>query len=503
MLMKMILIFMALSITSWSITLDQAIQLGLRNNNKILIQEAELDSKIGFVKEMEGAYDVYLNSQIRFEDSVLPSTSAFAKDNTINKKSTIYSASLDGYLPTGTSYSFFDFNIEKSETDLGTDAMSPSWISNLSFRVKQNLFKDFGITANNTGIFVAKGNAEISKIEVEKTISSTIVEVETKYWNAVYAKNNLDLAYSSLDLAQEIVNQNTIEVELGTLPRMSLLQAQAEVAYRRVEITLAENQYNDSLDLLKNALGLSLNDNISVDTLISIKELNKIDSTDIEFIAINNRPEVKQESIMLNNSEQLLDFYSNQTLPDLDLEALISYSGLGGSKNSDYSSAILGAPRIASDYNDGFSDSLGTLSSLDNLSWAIGAKLSIPLNNNIAKSKLEVANAQKRKRLIILNQVLDTIHLEARRSYRDVLSNLENIEATKKNLELYEEILDNEEERFKVGVSKTKDLLEAQRDLIKAQIFYNKSLTDYNVSITNLDHTLGILINKNKIIIDN
>ena len=206
---------------------------------------------------------------------------------------------------------------------------------------------------------------------------------------------------------------------------------------------------------------------------------------------------------MFNNSQEQLEFYSNQILPDLDIEALFSYSGLGGSKNSDYSSAILGTPRIASDYNDGFSDSIGTLRSMDNFSWAIGAKLSIPLNNNVAESKLEVANAQKRKRLIILNQVLDSIHLEARKSYRDVISNLDNIEASRKNLELHQEILDNEEERFEVGVSKTKDLLEAQRDLIKAQIFYNKSLTDYNVSITNLDHNLGILINKNKIIIDN
>ena len=73
-------------------------------------------------------------------------------------------------------------------------------------------------------------------------------------------------------------------------------------------------------------------------------------------------------------------------MPDLDIEALFSYSGLGGSKNSDYSSAILGTPRIASDYNDGFSDSIGTLRSMDNFSWAIGAKLSIPLNNNVAES---------------------------------------------------------------------------------------------------------------------
>ena len=103
----------------------------------------------------------------------------------------------------------------------------------------------------------------------------------------------------------------------------------------------------------------------------------------------------------------------------------------------------------------------------------------------------------------MLEQVLDQIHLQARSSYRDVLSNLENIEARRRNLELHQEILYNEEERFEVGVSRTKDLLEAQRDLIKAQIHYNKSLADYNVSITSFDHSLGVLINKNKIVIDN
>jgi outer membrane protein TolC len=181
----------------------------------------------------------------------------------------------------------------------------------------------------------------------------------------------------------------------------------------------------------------------------------------------------------------------------------VNYSGLGGTKNPDYSSSILGAPRIDSEYDNGFSDSINTLSSLDNLSWSIGAKLKIPLNNNIAESKFEVANAQRRKRLILLNKVLDEIHLQARNSYREALSNLENIEATKLNLSLHEEILANEEERFNLGVSKTKDLLVAQRDLVKAQIHHNKSLIDYNVSLSFLDHSLGILINKNKIIIDN
>ena len=330
-----------------------------------------------------------------------------------------------------------------------------------------------------------------------------ILDTETKYWNTVYTKKNLELALSSLKLAEDIVEKNRIEVEVGTLHKVALLQAESEVAFRKVEHIRAENLYQNSIDVLKLSIGIPIEQDITIDSNISKKVLKKIDSNEIEAIAINNRPEVKQESIKVANSKQLVEYYSNQLLPDLDIEGLISYSGLGGSRNSNYSSAILGSPRIASKYDSGYSDSISSLESLENQTWGLGFKLRIPLNNNIAESKFEVANEEKKKQLILLDRLLDSIHLEARSSYRDVMSNIERIDASKKNLLLQEEVLYNEQARFEVGISKTRDLLEAQRDLIKAQTQYNKSLIEYNVSITSLDYALGILIKENKIVIDN
>ena len=49
------------------------------------------------------------------------------------------------------------------------------------------------------------------------------------------------------------------------------------------------------------------------------------DPDEIEYIAINNRPEVKQESIMLNNSQELLDFYSNQIFEVYDKPIMSMY----------------------------------------------------------------------------------------------------------------------------------------------------------------------------------
>ena len=146
---------------------------------------------------------------------------------------------------------------------------------------------------------------------------------------------------------------------------------------------------------------------------------------------------------------------------------------------------------------------MDTLRSLENKTWSIGARLSIPLGNNAAEGKYETAIARKNQRLILLDQLLDSINLEARSSYREVMSNAKKIESSKLNLSLQEEVLNIEEERFKIGMATMRDVLEAQRDLINAQVQYNKALADYNVSITALDYSLGLLVKEKKIVLDN
>jgi outer membrane protein TolC len=103
---------------------------------------------------------------------------------------------------------------------------------------------------------------------------------------------------------------------------------------------------------------------------------------------------------------------------------------------------------------------------------------------------------------IKLEQLLDLVTLEARSSWRDVITNLKNIDAAKIGLDLQKEILENEEERFNIGLSKTTDVLEAQAELIEAELVYNKSLADYNISINEHKFSLGTLLKDKKIILD-
>ena len=129
--------------------------------------------------------------------------------------------------------------------------------------------------------------------------------------------------------------------------------------------------------------------------------------------------------------------------------------------------------------------------------------MNIPLGNDKAKGNLKSAKAKMEIDSIKLEQLLDLVSLEARSSWRDVITNLKNIDGAKIGLELQKEILENEQERFNIGLSKTNDVLEAQTELIEAELAYNKSLADFNISLNEHKYSLGILLKDKKIILDN
>ena len=501
MLRKFLFTFLFLTTSAFSISLDDAITFALKNNKNIQLQEAEIRFKQGSVKGSNALYDPSIGISFNFTDSTSPSTSAFAKNNVVNEDISYANIGLEGYLPTGTYYKVFDFEINKTKTDLGTSAISPKWDTGLEFTIGQNILKDFGPNINNTKIVIARRNSKISKVQLEKIISDTILDVENKYWNAVYRKMNYELSKLSLELAVDLFVKNEQEVELGTLPKIALLQTKSEVALRQSDLVKSENSYKESLDLLKIAMSLPITEELQVDGKVTKKTPSKVNPNELVSIAIKNRPEVKQGSMMIENSSDLAEYYSNQLLPDFDIEATLGYTGLSGEKNSSYSSAILGQPKIATKYDGKLRDSMNNLESMDNRYWSIGASLTIPLFNNEAKGEYEEAIARKTQRLIELDQLLDSIQFEARRSYRKVASSIKEVEASELNISLHMQMLDIEKELFELGMSKTRDVLQAQRDLIKAKTKHNRALTDYNVSVTALDYSLGTLIKEKKIIL--
>ena len=89
-----------------------------------------------------------------------------------------------------------------------------------------------------------------------------------------------------------------------------------------------------------------------------------------------------------------------------------------------------------------------------------------------------------------------------RNALRDVRNSQKKIEATKIAVDLAKQVVINDEERLRVGITTTREVLESQRDLIDAQTTKIEAGTEYNISLARLQLTQGTVLINNNIIIE-
>ena len=72
---------------------------------------------------------------------------------------------------------------------------------------------------------------------MEQTIEDFVLRIGTDYWNVVQAEENLQVAEYALRLNSDLVRQNRISLQVGTLAPIDLQEAQS------AEATSAANVY--------------------------------------------------------------------------------------------------------------------------------------------------------------------------------------------------------------------------------------------------------------------
>ena len=124
--------------------------------------------------------------------------------------------------------------------------------------ISQPVLRGWGLRINRTNLELARGNHRLSQAEFEQSVIATIAGVETAYWDLVFAISDLEVNQESLDLAEEQLDRNRIQVEVGTMAPIEITQARAEVASREEGIIVAQTAIENNQDTLKTSLQVPL-----------------------------------------------------------------------------------------------------------------------------------------------------------------------------------------------------------------------------------------------------
>lgn len=476
------------------LTLRECLALAIGNNLNIIIARHDPQAAETSIAEQKAAFHPVASMDLTKEnkDNPLPSsiqTFIGGGDKEDSKTKKVFPKVIENEMidfnwgisqkfVTGSEYKVSFHNLRDANF---YNSFNSEYITNTFFSFRQHLLRNFGFDVNKAEINIARNNRDISQYEFLRQVLDIIAQVENTYWDLVFSIDDLRVKKKSLELAKDLLRRNRIQVEVGTMAPLEILEAQTQVVAREEDIIQAEKTVKDNEDRLRKLINSSPMSLLKDVTIIpqdkpsfQKKEVSLEESAQA---ALSKRPEFLQAKTNLESSNIRVRFNKNQLLPVVDLAA-----GIGTLANQ-----------------GNFGNSLQDIISGDNEDWRVGISVEIPLGNQLAKSRYTRARIENEKALFELENLKQNIITEVKEAVRQIETNLKRIEVTRISSKLHQERLDAEEKRLSVGLSTSRDLLEDQEQLAEALSRELLAIIDYNKSQVNLERVKGTLLESRKI----
>ena len=475
------------------ITLQQAIEMALENNLDIVVSRLDTQVRAEGVSFARGVYQPFISLGINTVESASPAQNQLVGAQTLTSTRTNYNFTWQQQLATGGNYNIQWLNL-RSTTNSAFTGFNPLYNAVASAQFTQPLMANFGTDASKQQILVARNGERTSRNQFELSVMDTVRDVEFAYWDLVFAIRDLDVARRSLGLARDLLRNNRIQVEVGTMAPIDVLEAEAEVAVRNETVILAEELIRVTEDILKRLI----NDPDSPDFWSNsyapidqptIEEI-EIDVDDAVRIALSRRPILEQSRVELETRTYDVRFAKNQLMPQLDVVGSLAFSGVGG--NQLVRDDFAGQPRLI--IPGGYGDAIDQVFGREFRDWSIGLNISYPLGNSQAEAQhaqTQVA-ARRQRALISSNEIL--IAQEVRRAARAVATNRKRIDASRVARELAQRRLEAEQKKFEVGMSTSFFIVQAQRDLSQAAANELRALIDFVKAIAAFERAKGTIL---------
>jgi len=472
----------ALASNELSLTLRQVVETTLKNNITIAVEEFNSKIREQDISDRKSEFDPAINLELFTEERSNQVSSAFASPNKARNRDYVWDFSLNQKVVTGGDYEI-SFNNDRNKTNSSFAGLNPQYSSELLLSATQPLLKNFGIDNNKRNIYIANNDLDISDFDFESKVIDTITEVENVYWELVFSIEELKVQQKSLQRAQDLEKRIRAQVEVGTVAPLDILQAQSEVASRERLLVQAEDLIQDNEDNLKNIL------NINFDSSDGQKKVRPVDRPMIqpkkeigldEAIkkALANRPDYLSRKTQLASDNILSKFNENQVYPTLDLFGSLGLNGISGDAVTITSGTVTGT----SPFGGGYDETLSRLGSGDFYQWQVGLRMSYPLGNRSAKSRLTASRLQVAQTLLDIKDLEKKIVVEVREAVRQIQTEAKRVQAAGVASKLAQRTLDAEEKKFEVGLSTSFNVLQFQEDLLLAQSIELRAIIDHRQS---------------------
>jgi outer membrane protein len=447
--------------------------------------------------------DPAVTGSIQFAHLTSPqSTSFLTGANTLITRQKIFNFGVQQQFLTGTTAQLAFFNTNQNTTSI-RNQFNPVTNSYLDLNLTQRLLQGFGTAVNSRNIRIAKNNVHLADLVFRQQVTNTVANIIGLYWDLVAYNEDVAVKRQALELSRKLYDDNKKQVDIGTLAPIEIVRAEAEVAAREQDLTTSETNVLQQETIVKNALSRT---GVSSPTLAEVRivptdriRLPETEATgpiqELVSAALENRPEIAQLQMQVENSRIALKGTRNMLLPSIDAFADVKNRGLAGALNS-----IPGAP-VGGDayFLGGYGTVLEQLLRRNFPDYSAGFSLNIPIRNRAAHADYTTAQLNLRQSEMNVQRQSNNVRLDVQNALIALRQARARYLAAEKNRILQEQTLDAEQKKYALGASTVFLVIQAQRDLSTAEGNRVAALSAYARARTQLDYATGRTLSANSV----
>jgi outer membrane protein TolC len=402
--------------------------------------------------------------------------------------------------PTGTTLSAI-FQNSRGTTNSPNSILNPNLNSYYHIAFQQQLLAGFGFGPNLRFLRIAKNNQKISDEAFKLQVVTTVTQIANMYWDMVAAYEDEQVKSRSLDFANQTLENSRKQLALQAIPAMDVMKAEAEVANREQDLTIAKTTLQFQELLIKNALTKNLDDPIleampvhPIDQSSMQSARAKGPTEDIIAQALRDRLELGESDLDLDSRRISRDAARNALLPTVALTAFYGGTGLAGLQNH-AAGVVATAPK---DWHGAVNNAFNN-SAPD---YYVGLSVNIPIRNRVAKSDQYRSELETRQSELRLQQLKKQIRIEVRNAQYALEQNEARVVSARKARDLAQKTFEITGKEQELGAGSNYQTLTARRDLAAAESALVAALTAYQKAKIELDRSVGSTLEANSISIE-
>ena len=187
---------------------EQEVVARAREKNLTLISERITPQTWDYTMAATRAnYQMNLTSAVSNQSQVRVTTDVFSGGSRVLTDTQTWSAGLAQNMWRGGGNYTVNWNNNRVNSDSQSSTFNPSFTSGLQARFTQPLLRNFKIDATRAQILTNEINQQIAEINVSAQEVTILSQVRNAYWELVYARQAVEAAQGSLELAQKLVGR--------------------------------------------------------------------------------------------------------------------------------------------------------------------------------------------------------------------------------------------------------------------------------------------------------